>query len=184
MNDGGYDPNADERNSRLSRRKGPAIDLTGLQVRLALTALVIGLGALIIYFVIQLSQGEAPAEVIIPTPEPTADLAQPLATFTPGATSTPPPQDIPPTVPAEVTVPAGVLGAGGNATISGTGGAGANFRTSPEIGNNLNIIRTLFDDTPVSVLEGPTEGEGFVWWKVRTAEGEEGWVVQDFLTPS
>lgn len=182
MNDGGYDPIQDERNPRLSRRKGPAIDLTGLQVRLALTALVIGLGALIIYFVIQLSQGEAPAEVIIPTPEPTADLAQPLATFTPGATSTPPPQDIPPTVAAEVTVPAGVLAAGGNAVISGTGGSGANLRSTPEIADNL--IRTLFDDTAVSVLEGPSEGGGFVWWKIRTAEGEEGWLVQDFLTPS
>jgi hypothetical protein len=182
MNDGGFDPNSEERNPRLSRRSGPAVNLTGLQVRLALTALVIGLGALIIYFVIQLSQGEPAAEVIIPTPEPTADLAQPLATFTPGATSTPPPQDIPPTVPAEEAPPSGVLAAGGNAVVSGTGGSGANLRSSPEVGDNL--IRTLFDDTAVSVLEGPTEAGGFVWWKVRTAEGEEGWMVQDFLTPS
>lgn len=181
MNTGGYDPNQEE-HPRLSRRKGPAIDLTGLQVRLALTAVVIGLGALIIYFVIQLSQGQETADIIIPTPEPTADLSQPLATFTPGATSTPPPQDIPPTVPPEVTVPAGVLAAGGNATVSGTGGSGANLRSAPEVGDNL--IRTLFDDTAVSVVEGPTEGGGFVWWKVRTAEGEEGWMVQDFLTPS
>ena len=182
MNNDGFDPNQDERNPRLPRRKGPAIDLTGIQVRLALTAVVIGLGALIIYFVIQLSQGAETAEVIMPTPEPTADLSRPLATFTAGPTSTPPPQDIPPTVPPENQVPAGELGAGGNATVRGTGDSGANLRSAPEVGDNL--IRTLFDDTAVSVLEGPTESGGFVWWKVRTADGEEGWMVQDFLTPS
>jgi hypothetical protein len=182
MNNGGYDPNSDERNPRLSRRTGPAVDLTGLRVRLVLTGVVILLGALIIYFVIQLSQGEEPVETILPTPEPTADLAQPLVTFTPGATSTPPPQDIPPTVAPEPTVPSGILAAGGNAVISGTGGSGANMRSVPEVGDNL--IRTLFDDTALTVLEGPSEGGGFVWWKVRTPEGEEGWVVQDYLTPS
>lgn len=182
MNDGGYDPNPDDRNPRLSRRTGPAVNLTGLQVRLAATALVIGLGALIIYFVIQLSQGSTPEEVVIPTVEPTVDLGQTLATFTPGPTSTPPPQDIPPTEVPEESPPSGVLAVGGNAVISGTGGSGANLRGTPEIADNL--IRTLFDDTAVSVLEGPTEGSGFVWWRIRTAEGDEGWMVQDFLTPS
>jgi hypothetical protein len=147
---------------------------------LALTAVLIGLGALIIYFVIQLSQGQEAPEVAVPTPEPTADLSRPLATFTAGPTATPPPQDIPPTVPP--TVPAGTLAVGVNATINGTGGSGANLRSSPEIGDNL--ILTLSDGTAVSVLEGPTEAADFVWWKIRTTEGEEGWVVQDFLTPS
>ncbi len=178
--DGGFDPMQDERNPRLSRRSGPAVDLTGLRVRLAMTVLLVGLGVLIIYFVIQLSQGETPAEVMIPTPEPTADLSRPLATFTPGPTSTPPPQDIPPTVAPDV--PTGTLAAGGNASIEGTGGSGANMRSSPDLGDNL--IRTLSDGTAVTVLEGPTEAADFVWWKIRTAEGDEGWVVQDFLVPS
>lgn len=178
--DGGFDPKQDERNSRLPRRSGPAVDLTGLRIRLALTVLLVGLGALILYFVIQLSQGDPPAEVAAPTPEPTVDLSRPLATFTPGPTATPPPQDVPPTTEPEV--PAGTLAAGVNATIDGTGGSGANLRSAPELGDNL--IRILTDGTPVSVLEGPTDAADFVWWKVRTAEGEEGWVVQDFLVPS
>ncbi len=42
----------------------------------------------------------------------------------------------------------------------------------------------LAEGTALTVLEGPTEAADFVWWKVRTETGEEGWVVQDFLVPS
>lgn len=181
MNDGEFPQNPNERTPR-PRRTGPAVDLTGIRVRLAATVLVIGVGALILFFVIQLSQGQETADVVTPSPEATTDLSQPMATFTPGATSTPPPQDIPPTVPPEPTAPpAGILAAGANALITGTGGSGANMRSTPEVGAN-NLVATLADETAVTVLEGPTEAADYVWWKIRTADGQEGWVVQDYLT--
>src|SRR5690606_7075363 len=168
--DGNFDPTEDERRSRMTRRSGPAIDLTGLGIRAIASIVLIGLGAVAFLWIMQLIQGEPPPEVVAPPVEPTADLAQPLATFTAGPTSTPPPQDIPPTETPEV--PAGTLAAGAAATVDGTGGSGANLRSSPELANN--IVRLLSDGTAVTVLEGPTEAAGFVWWKIRTAEGDGG----------
>jgi len=37
------------------------------------------------------------------------------------------------------------------------------------------------------ILDGPREdeaGEDYTWWFVRHPDGTEGWVVEDFLSPS
>jgi hypothetical protein len=33
----------------------------------------------------------------------------------------------------------------------------------------------------LEVIGGPEEGGDFTWWFVRTADGTEAWVVEDFL---
>ena len=44
-------------------------------------------------------------------------------------------------------------------------------------GNEYTVIRTLKSDAPVYVLE---EGEAFL--KIRTEEGQEGWVAKQYIT--
>jgi len=39
----------------------------------------------------------------------------------------------------------------------------------------------LFDDTRVQVIGGPLLIEDTVWWQIRTENGEEGWILGEFL---
>ncbi|MBA3531783.1 MAG: SH3 domain-containing protein [Ardenticatenales bacterium] len=165
------------------RRAGPAIDLTGIRMRIALTALVIGLGVLIISFILRPQADETP-EVIATVVENVPVGSGVLATFTPGATSTPPPLDLPTPVPTVVVIPSspsGELSVGFAARVTGTSGAGVNMRSSNS--TTAEVLQILPEDTLLTLMEGPTEAEGFTWWKVHLDSGVEGWVVQDFLSP-
>jgi hypothetical protein len=37
------------------------------------------------------------------------------------------------------------------------------------------------EGTVLTVLEGPTDADGYVWWKVRTPDGDEGWGADNWL---
>lgn len=178
-----------EEGTRPGRRQG--IDLTGMRVRVVATVFVIALGVLIIALAVR-PRGEGNTTEVLP-PEPTAvvtdesneTVSEPLATFTPGATSTPPPLDEPTPDASVITDtvpgPTGALTVGAPATVSGTGGSGVNMRNGS--GTSFDIIRILGDDTVISLVEGPTDADGFTWWKARLDDGTEGWVVQDYLIP-
>lgn len=66
------------------------------------------------------------------------------------------------------------------AFVTGTGGNGVNFRTTP----GGELIEVLAEDTFVTVLdeEAPQVQGGFTWIKIRTFTGQEGWVVTDFMS--
>ena len=51
---------------------------------------------------------------------------------------------------------------------------GLNLRDQPN--TNGQLLLQLATNTKVSVLEGPSEGEGFTWWKVDDGQGNVGWV--------
>ncbi len=180
-----YDEEPLPPSGRLPRRDGGfAIDLTGMGIRIAATVVVIGLGILIIYFALRPTPGEVgSADVIPPSDNPpvSEEIMDPLATFTPGATSTPPPLDEPtpaPTVPASEGAPA-TLAVGASTMVTGTNGLGVNLRQNST--TTGDIVQILGDDTPLTIVEGPVEGEGYQWWKVRLDDGTEGWVVQEYL---
>lgn len=169
--------------SRL-RRDGPAISLTGLGARIVATVLVIALGIIIIYVALRPSPEEAlPAAPTIDTAQLEPDPAEPLVTFTPGATSTPPPIDEPTPAPADPAAPGApsALTVGSSAVVTGTNGLGVNLRASNSTGGA--VLEILSDATPLTVVEGPTEAEEYIWWKVRTEGGVEGWVVEEYLAP-
>ncbi len=178
-----FDDDEAASNGRFSRRSG--FDLTSNGVRMAATIVVIGLGILIIYFALRPREDEV--AVLPPTPESTVEVSegeQALATFTPGPTSTPPPQDVQPTeagTPAEPGTPAGPLTIGAAATVTGTNGLGVNLRQ--ESNTVAPILLILNDGASLTITEGPTENEGFTWWRVRLEDGTEGWVVQEYLSP-
>ena len=53
-----------------------------------------------------------------------------------------------------------------------------------EANTTSDIVTTLETGTVLDVISGPEEGEGYVWWQVVDAQGNTGWVVQEFLQPA
>jgi hypothetical protein len=109
--------------------------------------------------------------------EPWAQLAPPV--YAPGADVqiAPAPDAV---SPADVTAPppafSRFLTIGGLATVNTTDGDKLNVRFSP--GTEYQIVTRLEDGERVTLLAGPQSADGFTWWKIRTAAGIEGWVVE------
>lgn len=61
------------------------------------------------------------------------------------------------------------------AYIHTTEGDELNVRTAPSTASP--VLVALTDGTPVTVVDGPIDNSGFVWWKIRLANGAEGFVV-------
>ena len=119
-----------------------------------------------------------------PTPATTAALqivpvetepsAPPMEALTQTMATAVPPTEMAAETPrvAEITTGAIVL-------VKGTGGGGLNLRAKPTAQSNR--IGRVQDGTELTVLEGPVEAEGHVWWKLRTPKGKEGWGAQEWL---
>lgn len=162
-----------------TRRRGPTLPpwallaiVVGVLILLCV-ALVLGLRAL---------RNRSRAE---PTPSATATrFVVPLGTQAPTAVQTGSALQTPsPTVvlPALTTVPPGLteIAPGVEVTVQGVGEDGLNVRAEPN--TDADILETVDEGSSLTILEGPSEGSGYTWWKVRTAAGTEGWVVVDFL---
>lgn len=65
--------------------------------------------------------------------------------------------------------------------VYGTG-IGLRLRESPS--TNARILETLADGTIVERVGEDTHGRDYIWRKVRSPSGQEGWVVIDYLRPS
>jgi hypothetical protein len=122
-----------------------------------------------------------------PTPEPTTEFT-PVEPATPTAAlveptvtlELPTPTLVLPTVAPPETPPATEIGPGATVVVSGTGGQGLRLRAQPT--TNANIVVAVKEGTKLAVVEGPQQGDGYTWWKVRTAGGQEGWGAADWLT--
>lgn len=176
----------DNEPSGSKRRPSRGINLTGMGARIAVTAIVVGLMALIIsYFMRSPAEGELvdagiePTEVQI-TMEPTwtVELPPELATVTPEPTSTPPP---PEPTPEPTPEPLSILAVGGSAVVTGTDTDGVNMRQGGGI--DYPVLETIADGTAFELIGGPSEADGYSWWQIRLDNGTEGWVVQDFIAP-
>jgi hypothetical protein len=126
--------------------------------------------------------GVAPTQ---PVADTTAEPGQPLATPT-----IPPVVTLEPTLtptPTETPVPVvpDALAKDVYAKVIGTEAAGLSMRAGP--GTNNARIGVVPDDGVVLILDGPRADENqedYVWWFIRDLDGNEGWVVQDFLEPT
>jgi Tol biopolymer transport system component len=59
-----------------------------------------------------------------------------------------------------------------------------------ELGDNLNLrdkpalngvmLKKLRQDDTITILDGPVQADNYYWWKMRTADGIEGWAVDVF----
>ena len=69
---------------------------------------------------------------------------------------------------------------GASVVVKGTGGAGLNVREEPS--KQARIVVSAKEGTKLTVLEGPEEAGGYVWWKLQTQDGKEGWGASEWLT--
>ncbi len=149
--------------------------------------LVIGLIGLGVVNIIR-KQSITPTPSAIPGLAPTQPIAQPdEAEATP---TIPPVVTLEPTltpIPTKTPIPVAPekLAPSLHARVTGTEGAGVSMRAGPGTHNaRLNVVA---EGSILLILDGPREDENlqeFIWWFVRDADDQEGWVVQKFLEPS
>jgi tetratricopeptide (TPR) repeat protein/SH3-like domain-containing protein len=65
---------------------------------------------------------------------------------------------------------------GDTAEIFTTAGDRLNLRSGP--GLDYEIVDRLEYGETVTLLEGPRKEGGYSWWRIRTADGQEGWAVE------
>lgn len=59
---------------------------------------------------------------------------------------------------------------------------GVNLRSESSIADN--VVTMLDTGEELTVVSGPVDAEGYTWWQVVTATGEQGWVADDFIEPA
>jgi hypothetical protein len=152
--------------------------------------LVIGLVGLGVVNIVR-KQSITPTPTVIPGLAPTQPIVEQATSQPVQATPTiPPVVTLPPTdtpVPTNTPIPIAPdnLTQGGYAQVTGTEGAGVSLRAGP--GTNNARLATAPDGAVLLLLDGPRDDENlevYVWWFVRDPDGNEGWVVQDYLIPS
>jgi len=117
------------------------------------------------------TDGASPTEVVSPTQavwpteavSPTGTVVLPIGT--PMATAAP-----------------NEIGPGVRVVVTGTGGTGLNLRAEPDTGSR--VLVNAREGTVLTVTEGPQQGDGYTWWKLRTSAGEEGWGAANWLALS
>lgn len=113
--------------------------------------------------------------VLTAAPQPTATVAVFVPAPTAAPTATPVPTPNVAVAPPEVT-------AGYYARVVETGGVGVTVRNGPST-SNLPLT-VAGENMIILVIEGPTAGGAYQWWRIRLPDGTEGWVAGDFLEPS
>ncbi|GAB4335820.1 MAG: hypothetical protein Kow0010_23420 [Dehalococcoidia bacterium] len=122
-------------------------------------------------------QAAAPA----PTPTPTVDAAgEPTR---PGTSPTPPTPTPAATATPGTAVPPGdrKFAPGDAAVVVGSAPQCLNVRS--EAGVENPAIDCIADGTAVTILGGPLEAGGFLWWRID-APNVIGWAAEDYLEPS
>lgn len=119
---------------------------------------------------------------VSPTETPTATPTLTMPTPPPSAT----PRVFPsPTAQAQAT-PQGAFEVGERVIIDGTSSQGVRIRAGA--GRDFLTQGIYYDGDAFFVLPNsdpqapyPVESDGYVWWRLRAADGLIGWTVQDFL---
>jgi Bacterial SH3 domain len=118
-----------------------------------------------------------------PTPGPTITLQMiPTSTVSliaPTSYVTPTDTVVLPVGTLVATPPPAGIAPGALVIVEGTGGAGLNLRAEPT--TSAKLVGSAREGTVLTVLEGPQEADGYVWWKVRTPNGTEGWGAAKYL---
>ena len=106
-------------------------------------------------------------------PSATVSLLTPTSAITPTGTvvltvSTPP-----------VTAAPTEIEPGALVVVTGAGAGGLNLRETAS--TSADIVVRVREGTVLTVLEGPQQADNYIWWKVRTPEGDEGWGAANWL---
>ena len=167
----------DRKPVRHAKRKGPV--LPGW----ALMAIVVGIVILVcvgLVLLVKAIQRRGANETPVPTATATRQ-SMPTATSTPSALliQTATPTVVLPISPTAQAGPFTEIAAGAPVVVQGTGVAGLNLRAQPTTA--AAIVITVKEGNSLTVVEGPKEADGLVWWKLRTSDGKEGWGAAKYL---
>jgi len=158
-----------------ARRRGPILPPWALLAIVVGIVIVLCVGLVLLVKAIQGSGAEE-------TPVPTATLQAVLtATWTPSAVvvQTATPTVVLPMGTATQPGPFTEIAPGATVLVQGTGSAGLNLRAQPS--TKAAIVVTVKEGSSLTVVEGPQEADGLVWWKLRTSDGKEGWGAAKYL---
>jgi hypothetical protein len=108
-----------------------------------------------------------------PSAVPSATPILPTPTTLPTLTPVPTP---------DVAVAPQEVAPGFYAAVANTEGLGVTIRGGPST-NNV-AVTVAQEGALLFVLDGPAEGNGYLWWQVRLEDGTEGWAAADFLAPA
>ncbi len=167
----------DRKPVRQAKRRGPILPPW------ALLAIVVGIVILLcvgLVLLVKAIQGGGAKNTPVPTATATRQ-AVPTATWTPSAALI---QTVTPTVvlPIGSTTQPGPfteIAPGATVIVQGTGNAGLNLRAQPTTG--AAIVITVKEGNSLTVVEGPQEADGLVWWKLRAPDGKEGWGAAKYI---
>jgi hypothetical protein len=165
---------------RTPRGRGPRIVLPPW----ALLATVIGILIIlcvVLGLLIQSCRGAGgratPTATLAPTrtPVPTLTPTRVLPPTVPPLPDTPVPPTATPTEEPSLTE----IAPGASVRVQGVGAAGLSIRAQPSTSSARQGIAP--EGSVLTVIGGPREAGGYVWWQVRTATGTEGWVAANWL---
>jgi hypothetical protein len=146
----------------------------------ALIALVILLCVGLV-LIVRAIRGNDDRQIATPLPTVSSEVAPSATVSLLTATPAVAPTDtvvLPGVTPADTPVPSGIR-PGALVLVQGTAGAGLNLREQPT--TYAKVTGKAREGTVLTVLEGPTEADEYVWWKVRAPDGSEGWGAADWL---
>ena len=83
---------------------------------------------------------------------------------------------IEPTPAPDLPLPEPILKVGMLADVQTIDGEVLYLRDAP--GTDNEIVVYLYDRMVVELLEGPETVDGYVWWRIRTEDGTEGWAAE------
>jgi len=120
-------------------------------------------------------EGPTPAATVTAavTPSATVSLIVPTLAVTPTDTV------VLPVITPEQTPSSGTMAPGAMVNVAGTGGSGLNLRQ--QASTYAKVMTNAKEGTVLTVLEGPKEADGYVWWMVRAPDGTEGWAAENWL---
>jgi len=134
--------------------------------------------ALVLVSAVGLCQISGLSERLRPLPMPSATPTRlPTGTTAPTSAAT---STLAATATATDT-PVPVVMVGTTVEVSGTGTDQLRVRVAP--GLTQETVATLEDGTRIRITGGPEASDGHNWWQVKTEEGQEGWVADDWLAP-
>lgn len=166
-------------NRRVGRRPSPPWLWIGLGAIVTVLAIAVAvLWARLLLDVKPEAVDETPTP-IIQTAVPTSAIPTPTIMEATPTTATEEGTALPEETSMPTEAPLGVIAIGVRVIVEGTEGAGVSLRAGPGTDNARLAIAN--DGDILEIVDGPHIGASYVWWLVKTADGTEGWTVEDFL---
>ena len=163
-----------------TQRKRLALPPWALLAAVAAVVVILCLGLVMIANAVR-KGNERPTPTPLPTATmellPSATLELPMATAI--FTEPTPTLELPTEVPTETVASAAEIVTGSVVVVQGTEGQGLNLRKKPSA--SAKLIANVKEGSELTVLTGPQEAEGYVWWKLRAANGKQGWAASQWL---